>query len=147
MKPTKKEYDKMTKKASPPSPKLKNSLFAFCIGGLVCTLGQVLLNLYIALGITKTDSKTLVSVTLIGLTAFFTALHLYEKYAKVAGCGSLVPITGFANAMVSPAIEFKAEGQILGIGIKMFTVAGPVLVFGVSASVVYGIIYWAIQKL
>ena len=83
MKPTKKEYDKMTKKASPPSPKLKNSLFAFCIGGLVCTLGQVLLNLYIALGITKTDSKTLVSVTLIGLTAFFTALHLYEKYANI----------------------------------------------------------------
>lgn len=142
MKPTKKEYDKMTKKASPPSPKLKNSLFAFLIGGLVCTFGQVLLNLYMKLGIEKTDSKTLVSVTLIGLTAFFTALHVYEKYAKVAGCGSLVPITGFANAMVSPAIEFKAEGQILGIGIKMFTVAGPVIVYGVSASVVYGLIYW-----
>ncbi len=147
MKPTKKEYDKMTKKASPPSPKLKNSLFAFFIGGLVCTFGQVLLNLYMKLGIEKTDSKTLVSVTLIGLTALFTALHVYEKYAKVAGCGSLVPITGFANAMVSPAIEFKAEGQVLGIGIKMFTVAGPVLVFGITASAIYGVILWLIQLL
>ncbi len=142
MKPTKKEYDKMTKKASPPSPKLKNSFFAFLIGGLVCTLGQALLNLYITLGLDKNDSKTLVSVTLIGLTAIFTALHIYEKYAKFAGCGSLVPITGFANAMVSPAIEFKAEGWILGTGAKIFAIAGPVIVYGTTASVLYGVIYW-----
>lgn len=147
MKPTKQEYDQMTKKASPPSPKLKNSLCAFFIGGAVCTLGQVLLNLYQALGAGKEDAKTLVSVTLIGLTALLTACHVYDKYAKVAGAGSLVPITGFANAMVSPAIEFKAEGQILGIGVKMFTVAGPVLVFGMTAATLYGLILWLIGLL
>ena len=147
MKPTKQEYDQMTKKASPPSPKLKNSLCAFFIGGAVCTLGQVLLNLYQALGAGKEDAKTLVSVTLIGLTALLTACHVYDKYAKVAGAGSLVPITGFANAMVSPAMEFKAEGQILGIGVKMFTVAGPVLVFGMTAATLYGLILWLIGLL
>ena len=147
MKPTKQEYDQMTKKASPPSPKLKNSLCAFFIGGAVCTLGQVLLNLYQTRGAGKEDAKTLVSVTLIGLTALLTTCHVYDKYAKVAGAGSLVPITGFANAMVSPAMEFKAEGQILGIGVKMFTVAGPVLVFGMTAATLYGLILWLIGLL
>lgn len=145
MKPTKQEYDQMTKKASPPSPKLKNGLRAFCVGGLVCAFGQALLNLYMAWGAEKETAKTLVSVTLIGLTAIFTAFHVYDKYAKFAGAGSLVPITGFANAMVSPAIEFKAEGQIMGIGVKMFTVAGPVLVFGITASALYGVILWLIS--
>ena len=147
MKPTRKEYDAMTKKASPPSPKWKNSLAAFLIGGAVCALGQALLEAYRALGADAETAKTLVSVTLIGLTVLLTALHLYDKYAKVAGAGSLVPITGFANAMASPAIEFKAEGPVTGVGVKMFTVAGPVLVFGISASVVYGLILWAIGLL
>ena len=147
MKPTKQEYDQMTKKASPPSPKLRNSLCAFFIGGAVCAFGQALFNVYQALGASQENAKTLVSVTLIGLTAILTALHVYEKYAKVAGAGSLVPITGFANAMVSPAIEFKAEGQILGIGVKMFTVAGPVLVFGITSASLYGLILWLIGLL
>ena len=147
MKPTKQEYDQMTKKASPPSPQLRNSLCAFFIGGAVCAFGQALFNVYQALGASQENAKTLVSVTLIGLTAILTALHVYEKYAKVAGAGSLVPITGFANAMVSPAIEFKAEGQILGIGVKMFTVAGPVLVFGITAASLYGLILWLIGLL
>lgn len=147
MKPTKQEYDQMTKKASPPSPKLRNSLCAFFIGGAVCAFGQALFNVYQASGASQENAKTLVSVTLIGLTAILTALHVYEKYAKVAGAGSLVPITGFANAMVSPAIEFKAEGQILGIGVKMFTVAGPVLVFGITAASLYGLILWLIGLL
>ena len=147
MKPTKKEYDAMTKKASPPSPMLKNSVCAFFIGGAVCALGQALAGGFEALGADAETAKTLVSVTLIGLTALLTACHLYDKYAKVAGAGSLVPITGFANAMASPAIEFKAEGAITGVGVKMFTVAGPVLVYGVGASVLYGLILWLIGLL
>ena len=142
---TKKDYNKMTKKASPPSPKIKNSLFAFFFGGAVCAFGQLLLNVYMNLGADKETAKTLVSVSLIFITAVFTALHLYDKYAKVAGAGSLVPITGFANAVVSPSVEFKAEGQILGIGVKMFTIAGPVILYGTFTSVVYGVILWIIQ--
>lgn len=147
MKPTRKEYDAMTKKASPPSPKGKNSIFAFLIGGAVCALGQALCELYRAWGADAETAKTLVSVTLIGMTALLTALHVYDKYAKVAGAGSLVPITGFANAMASPAIEFKSEGAVTGVGVKMFTVAGPVLVFGIGASVLYGLILWAVGLL
>ena len=145
MNSTKKEYDSLTKQASPPSPKLKNSAFAFVIGGLVCAFGQALFNLYSSLGLEEQSAKTLVSVTLIGITALLTAAHVYDKYARVAGAGSLVPITGFANAVASPAIEFKAEGQILGIGVKMFSVAGPVIVYGVGASVLYGIILWIVS--
>ena len=147
MKPPRKEYDAMTKKASPPSPKWKNSAFAFLIGGAVCAFGQALSELYRAWGADEDTAKTLVSVTLIGLTALLTALHRYDKYAKVAGAGSLVPITGFANAMASPAIEFKSEGAVTGVGVKMFTVAGPVLVFGIGASVLYGLILWAVGLL
>lgn len=135
----------MTKKASPNSPKLKNSICAFLIGGLICCFGQGLLNLYIAAGLKEDDAKTLVSVTLIFLTAVLTALHLFDKIAKVAGAGTLVPITGFANSVVSPAIEFKSEGLVMGIGAKMFTIAGPVLVYGICASVIYGIILWIIS--
>ena len=135
-------YGEMVKKASPPSPVVKDCLLAFLFGGGVCTLAQALFNLYSTLGFPETDAKTTVSVTLIFLSACLTASGRYDDVAKHAGAGMLVPITGFANAVTSPAMEFKAEGFVTGMGAKMFTVAGPVIVYGVSASVVYGLIYW-----
>lgn len=132
----------MTKKASPSSPSIKNYIFAFVIGGLICVLGQLLGNLYEYLGADKEDAKTYVSITLILIAAILTALHIFSKLAKHAGAGTLVPITGFANSVVSPAMEYKAEGQISGLGTKIFTIAGPVILYGVTASFIYGIIYW-----
>ena len=108
----------------------------------MCAFGQGLLNFYLWLGMDKEPAKSLVSVTLILITAMLTAAHLYDNYARFAGAGSLVPITGFANAVASPAVEFKSEGWILGIGANMFKIAGPVIVYGTVASVVYGVIYW-----
>ena len=142
MKQTQKEYQEMTNKASPNSKIFKNVSFAFLIGGAICTIGQILTTLYVNTGLSIEDTRAAVSVTLVGIGALLTALHLYDNIAKVAGAGSLVPITGFSNAIVSPAIEFKSEGFIMGIGAKMFVIAGPVLVYGITASVVYGIIVW-----
>ena len=139
---TEKEYGKLVKSMAPKSPIKKDCLFAFMIGGLICTFGQVLLNGYGALGLDKTDAGTATSATLIALSALLTGLSLYDNIAKYAGAGTLVPITGFANSVAAPAVEFKTEGFILGVGAKMFTIAGPVIVYGVSASVVYGLIYW-----
>ena len=139
---TEKQYGKMVKDISPKSPILKNCLKAFVIGGLICTLGQGLINLYSHWGFGKEESSTAASMTLVALSALFTGLSLYDNLAKHAGAGTLVPITGFANAVSSAAVEFKTEGFILGVGAKMFTIAGPVIVYGVSASVVYGLIYW-----
>ena len=139
---TEKEYGKLVKSMAPKSPIKKDCLFAFMIGGLICTFGQVLLNGYGALGLDKTDAGTATSATLIALSALLTGLSLYDNIAKYAGAGTLVPITGFANSVAAPAVEFKTEGFILGVGAKMFTIAGPVIVYGVSDSVVYGLIYW-----
>ena len=139
---TEKEYGKLIKELSPDSPLLKDCINAFWIGGLICTLGQVLTNCYGALGLDKTDAGTATSMTLVALSALLTGLSLYDNIAKHAGAGTLVPITGFANAIASPAIEFKTEGMVLGVGGKMFQIAGPVIVYGVSASVLYGFIYW-----
>ena len=139
---TEKEYGKLVQDLSPKSPILKDCLWAFVIGGLICTLGQVLLNWYGNLGLDETNAGTAESMTLVTLSALLTGLSLYDNLAKHAGAGTLVPITGFANAIAAPAVEFKTEGFILGVGAKMFTIAGPVIVYGVSASVVYGLIYW-----
>ena len=139
MKMTNQEYDKMVGKASPASPKLKDFIWAFIVGGLICTLGQLLHDLFGLAGMSETQVKAAVPVTLIFLAALATGLRLFDKLAKHAGAGTLVPITGFANAIVSPAMEFKAEGYVLGIGAKMFTIAGPVLVYGITASVIYGL--------
>jgi len=139
---SKKEYSKMVEKSSPPSPYLKNMLLAFLVGGTICTLGQILFNIFMMLKMTEEMARALVSVTLIFISATLTALGVYDNIAKRGGAGTLVPITGFANAVVSPAIEYKAEGFILGVGAKMFTIAGPVIVYGTVASVVYGIVYW-----
>ena len=137
---TNKEYGEYVNGKSKPSPILKNLIWAFVIGGLICTVGQGLLNLYKKAGLTAEDAGSAVSMTLIFAAALLTGLGLFDKLAKRAGAGTLVPITGFANAMVSPALEFKSEGFITGTGAKLFTVAGPVLVFGISASILYGIL-------
>ena len=139
---TEREYGKLVKEMAPKSPIVKDCAFAFLIGGLICTLGQALMEGYRALGLEEKDTGTAVSMTLVALSALLTGLSLYDNIAKYAGAGTLVPITGFANAIAAPAIEFKTEGFILGVGAKMFTIAGPVIVYGVSASVVYGLIYW-----
>ena len=139
---TEKEYAKLVDDIAPKSPVWKDCMLAFLIGGFICTLGQLIMNGYLALGLEKEEAGTAMSMTLVALSALLTGLSLYDDIAKHAGAGTLVPITGFANAVSSAAIEFKTEGFILGVGAKMFTIAGPVIVYGVSASVVYGLIYW-----
>lgn len=139
---TEKQYSKLIGELSPKSPIWKDCLNAFWIGGLICTIGQLIMNGYTALGLDKTDAGTATSMTLVALSALLTGLSLYDDIAKHAGAGTLVPITGFANSIAAPAVEFKTEGFVLGVGAKMFTIAGPVIVYGVSASVVYGLIYW-----
>ncbi len=143
MKPTENEYSKMSDSASPASPTIKNIFLAFVSGGIICTIGQFLMNFFQNYcNLNLKDSRAAVSVTLVGLGALLTALRVYDNIAKHAGAGTLVPITGFANSIVAPAIEFKSEGQVMGIGAKMFIIAGPVLVFGVTASTIYGLILW-----
>lgn len=139
---TEREYSKLISDMAPRSPIWKDCLNAFWIGGLICTLGQLIINGYAALGLSKPDAGTAGSVTLVALSALLTGLSLYDNIAKHAGAGTLVPITGFANAIAAPAVEFKTEGFILGVGAKIFTIAGPVILYGVTASVVYGLIYW-----
>lgn len=139
---TEKEYGRLVEELAPKSPIWKDCLKAFTVGGLICTLGQVFINLYTVLGLEKQDASTAASMTLVALSALFTGLSLYDNLAKHAGAGTLVPITGFANAVTAPAVEFKTEGFILGVGAKIFTIAGPVIVYGVGASVVYGVVYW-----
>ena len=138
--PTPKEYAKMAQQASPATKSWKNIPLAFLVGGLICTIGQLFFNLYRYAGLEEQDARGAVSVTLIGLGALLTALKVYDNIAKHAGAGTLVPITGFSNAIVSPAIEFKSEGFVMGIGAKMFTIAGPVLVYGISAAALDGLI-------
>ncbi|MCR5484398.1 MAG: SpoVA/SpoVAEb family sporulation membrane protein [Clostridiales bacterium] len=140
------EYGKMAKKISPPSPKGLNIIKAFLIGGIISALGEGLGMIYERAGIGEKGVKALVPITLIVITAVLTALGLFDKIAKHAGAGTIVPITGFANAVVSPAMEFQSEGRILGTGAEMFRIAGPVIVYGSCASVIYGFIYWIFQK-
>ncbi len=142
MLPDKNKYSQMVKKASPPSPKIKDFIWAFTVGGFICTIGQLLLEWFTSMDLPEKVVKMLVPSALIFLAALLTGLGWFDKIAKHAGAGTLVPITGFSNAVVSPAIEFKNEGFILGVGAKMFTIAGPVIVYGTVASVVYGVVYW-----
>ena len=137
---TKKEYLDYVDQKSPNSPILKNCFNAFWVGGLICSIGQIIFDFCQYKGLDTTSSSTIVSIILIGIAAFLTGLNIFNKIGKFAGAGSLVPITGFANSIVSPAIEYKSEGYVMKKKKKMFTVAGPVLVFGISASVIVGII-------
>ena len=144
---TDKEYEKLVDSMSPRSPMGRDCINAFWIGGVICTLGQVFINLYTRWGMEKQDASTAASMTLVALSALLTGLSLYDDIAKHAGAGTLVPITGFANAIAAPAVEYRTEGMILGVGARIFTIAGPVIVYGVSASVVYGGICWILEKL
>lgn len=143
MKPldSKKEYQNYVNKNSPNSPIIKNCSNAFWVGGLICSIGQIILNICKSRELSQEISGTIVSIILIGISAFLTGLNIFNKIGKFAGAGSLIPITGFANSIVSPAMEYKSEGYIMGVGGKMFTVAGPVLVFGISTSIIVGIVY------
>lgn len=139
---TQKQYAALVKQISPKSPVAKDCLMAFLVGGGICLLGQCFVNLYASAGLDSQQASTAASMSLVLLSALLTGLSLYDDLAKHAGAGTLVPITGFANAVSAPAVEFKTEGLVLGVGAKMFTIAGPVIVYGLSASVLYGLIYW-----
>ena len=137
---SKKDYQKYVQDREQKSPLLKDCVLAFLIGGAICVVGQVIMEGFTSMGLEKTDAGTATSISLVFLSALLTGLNLYNKLARYGGAGTLVPITGFANAVVAPAIDFKSEGLITGMATKMFTVAGPVIVFGVTASVIYGVI-------
>lgn len=138
---TVKDYQNYVDQKSPNSPILKNCFNAFWVGGLICSIGQIIMEVCKSRGLSTEISGTVVSILLIAVSAFLTGLNLFNKIGKFAGAGSLVPITGFANSIVAPAMEYKSEGYVMGVGGKMFTVAGPVLVFGISTSIIVGIVY------
>ena len=139
---TDKQYSKLVKEEMPKSPLARDCGWAFVFGGAICMLGQFILNRYSSMGLDDKDAATCTSITLVALSALLTGLSVYDDLAKYGGAGTLVPITGFANAVAAPAVEFKTEGFVLGVGAKIFTIAGPVIVYGLAASVVYGLIYW-----
>ena len=139
---TSKDYQEYVDQKSPNSPIWKNCFNAFWIGGLICSIGQIIFSFCEYKGLDETVSGTIVSIILIGISAFLTALNWFNKIGKIAGAGSLVPITGFANSIVAPAMEYKSEGYVMGVGAKMFTVAGPVLVYGISSAIIVGLIYF-----
>ena len=139
---TNKAYQTYVDKKSPNSPIIKNCIMAFLIGGLICSIGQVIFSYCVFKGLDETSAGTIVSIILIGLSAFLTGLNIFNKIGKIAGAGSLVPITGFANSIVAPAMEYKSEGYVMGVGAKMFTIAGPVLVYGISTSIIVGLVYF-----
>lgn len=140
------EYSRLVDRMAPKSKLWKDLFNAFWTGGLICTLGQLLINGFTAAGLDKQTAGSAVSICLVFLSAVLTGLAVYDDIAKLAGAGTLVPITGFANSIVSPAVEFKTEGVVLGTCAKMFTIAGPVLVFGTCASAIYGLIYWLCSR-
>ena len=144
MQPSFQEYQAMNKRLSPGSPVLKDCVLAFLSGGLLCSLGQAVVMLAQQVGFPQKTASLLASLTIMAIAVILTSFHVYDDIAKHAGAGTLVPISGFANSIAAPAIEFKSEGFVLGVGAKMFTIAGPVIVYGTVASVVYGVIYWLI---
>ena len=141
----KQQYDEMVKKASPNSPTATDCLKAFVSGGLICVIGQLILDFFTGQGISEKDAAMWESITLIGLSAILTALGIYERLGKFCGAGTIVPITGFANSVVSPAIEFKKEGMVFGMAAKMFVVAGPVIVYGTLTSMLVGLVYYFVK--
>ena len=136
------EYGKMAKKASPPTNKVRNGCFAFLIGGFICAFGEAMGMVYEKIGLNADEVKLMIPVTLVVIAAILTALGVFDNIACYAGAGTIVPITGFANSIVSPAMEYQSEGRILGTGANMFKIAGPVLVYGTAAAVIYGIVYY-----
>ena len=147
MKMTNEEYARLVKSKMPPSPMGRDCLLAFLIGGAICCLGQLVVDIWLALGLEKEDANTAATITMIFLGAFSTGLGFYDSIAKWGGAGTLVPITGFAHAVAAPALEFKTEGFITGTAVKIFTIAGPVILCGVFSGAVYGLIYWIVTSL
>ena len=143
---SKEEYARLIASIQPESPIRKDCFHAFWIGGTICLIGQLLQQLYALWGLPKADAAGFSSMTLVAISALLTGLSVYDDIAKHAGAGTLVPITGFANAVCAPAVEFRTEGFVTGVGVRMFTIAGPVIVYGVTASVVYGILYYIWQS-
>ena len=139
------KYAELVKKVSPNSPVFRDCIKAFVSGGVICAIGQLLLDFYIGMELSEKDAAAWVSITLIGLSALLTALGIYEKLGKFCGAGPIVPITGFANSVVSPAIEFKKEGMVFGMAAKMFVVAGPVIVYGTLTSMLVGLVYYFVR--
>ena len=142
-----KEYSELVERKSPSSKLFKNCVNAFLVGGAICTVGQMFFNIYTGMGLGVEAAGSLVSVTLVLISAILTGFGVYDSIAKYAGAGTVVPITGFANSVVSPAIEAKTEGYVLGVGAKIFTIAGPVLVYGTASSFVAGIVYWVMSMM
>jgi stage V sporulation protein AC len=142
---TQEEYQELAKKLTPKPTLLKNIILAFIVGGLICAFGQLCINFFVQVGLQKEDASTVATAFLIMLGALLTGLGIYDEIGKYAGAGSIVPVTGFANSIVSPALEFKREGYVMGVGAKLFTVAGPVLVYGISASIAIGIITYFLR--
>lgn len=142
----KEKFHKVTDESSPKSKLAKNCVYAFIVGGLICDIGQFFYNLLISNGVSMEDTSTWVTIIMIFIGALLTGIGIYDKIANFAGAGTVVPITGFANSIVAPAIEFKKEGYILGVGAKMFTIAGPVLVYGIGSSIIVGVIYYFISR-
>ena len=139
---TEREYGRLVQELAPKSPIWKDCIKAFLVGGFICLLGQIAMNVYKNMGLNETNAGTAASMSLVALSALLTGLSIYDDIAKHAGAGTLVPITGFANAIAAPAVEFRTEGMVLGTAAKMFTIAGPVIVYGISAGALYGLIYW-----
>lgn len=142
----KKEYQKKVSAVMPPSPKIKNTVKAYLFGGSICVIGQCLNMLYTYLGASKDNASVFVAITLVAISAILTGFGVFDKIARHAGAGTIVPITGFANSVVSPAMEFSPQGRILGTAANMFTISGPVIVYGTAAAAVYGLIYWIVQR-
>ena len=138
----KKQYRQMVNKVSPKPPVLRNSLWAFAVGGFICAIGQVFLALFEKSGLNALDAGTAASITLVFIAALLTGLGVYDEIARFAGAGTIVPITGFANSMVAPALEARTEGMVMGVGARLFTIAGPILVFGISGAWLVGVIYY-----
>lgn len=143
----KKKFEQIEKETQPKSNIIKNCFFAFVIGGLICDVGQFVMNVLLSQGVSPEDVPTWVAIIMVFIGALLTGLGVYDKIANIAGAGTVVPITGFANSIVSPAMEFKKEGFVFGVGAKMFTIAGPVLVYGVGSSVILGLIYYFMMML
>lgn len=145
MKMTNQEYRDFAERHAPRSPDHRNMLRAFLVGGAICLVGQLIVNFYVGMGMDKDSAATAGSITLVFAGALLTGLGVYDDMAKIGGAGTLVPITGFANSVAAPALEFKTEGFVTGTAVKMFSIAGPVIVYGIAASVVYGLVYWVFQ--
>lgn len=139
------KFQKQVDQATPKPPLLKNIVWAFVVGGLICTFGQFIMNTFTDFGLSKKDAAGATGAVLIFLSAFFTGLGIYDELGKRAGAGSIVPITGFANSIVAPAMEFKREGYVFGIGAKMFVIAGPVLVYGMLTAFIIGLLHWLLH--